>query len=162
MLEQRAIDGGIATPISIAVVEHDDRFLIGQRPPGVVLTGFWEFPGGKLRDGETADEAAARECREETGIEVEVLGSYGERVHEYDFGWVRLQFFICRPRDVSKQPLPPFRWVPRQDLSRYQFPPANEELLRELQSTTAFQGRRVSRSALEGRPTEPQRVANLS
>jgi 8-oxo-dGTP diphosphatase len=58
------VDSRIATPIAVAVVEHDDRVLIGQRPPGVVLGGLWEFPGGKIFEGESAEEAAVRECRE--------------------------------------------------------------------------------------------------
>jgi mutator protein MutT len=132
-------ESGIAdktlTPIAIAVVEHDDRFLIGQRPPGVVLAGLWEFPGGKVQAGETAAEAAARECREETGLSVEVLRSYGERFYNYNYGRIQLQFFACRLLDVEQQPWPPFRWIERQDLIRYEFPPANEELLRVLQST---------------------------
>jgi 8-oxo-dGTP diphosphatase len=145
---------GRAIPIAIAVVEDDDSFLIGQRPPDVVLAGFWEFPGGKVQQGESAEDAALRECREETGIDVEVLGTYGERLHKYDYGVVHLHFVACRPRDPLQPPCSGFRWVKRQELSRYQFPPANDELLKVLQSTTAFLGRRVYRSALEGRPTE--------
>jgi mutator protein MutT len=151
---QPFVDSRVATPIAIAVVENDDRFLIGQRPPGVVLAGFWEFPGGKVRQHESTNEATVRECREETGIDVEVVGTYGERLHKYDHGVVHLHFVACRPRDPLQPPYSPFRWVMRQDLSRYPFPPANDELLTVLQSTTAFQGRRVCISPLEGRPTE--------
>ena len=50
--------------IALAVVRHDDSVLIGQRPAGVPLAGYWEFPGGKILDDETPQEAAARECRE--------------------------------------------------------------------------------------------------
>ena len=126
-------DSGSAVPIAVAVVEHNDLFLIGKRPPGVVLAGFWEFPGGKVFQGESAEEAAVRECREETGIEVEVLGMYGQRLYDYDHGAVRLHFVACRPRDLLRPPCSPFCWVKRQDLSRYEFPPANDDLLRMLQ-----------------------------
>ena len=129
-------DADRAVPIAVAVVEHDDRFLIGQRPSGVVLAGFWEFPGGKVCRGESAEQAALRECREETGIEVEVLGMYGERLHKYDHGAVHLHFVACRPRNFLQPPCSPFRWVERQDLSRYEFPPANDELLRILQRSS--------------------------
>ncbi|MEX2140555.1 MAG: (deoxy)nucleoside triphosphate pyrophosphohydrolase [Pirellulales bacterium] len=132
---QPLIDSSIASSISIAVVEHDGRILVGRRPPGAVLAGLWEFPGGKVHHRETPAHAAIRECHEEAGIEVEVIGLYDERLYEYDHALVHLRYFACRPLDSSQQPRPPFRWVDRQHLSRYQFPPANEELLRRLVQT---------------------------
>ncbi|MBI3839784.1 MAG: NUDIX domain-containing protein, partial [Planctomycetia bacterium] len=53
--------------IAVAVVEGDGKFLIGQRETGVPLAGLWEFPGGKVEPGEPAENAAIRECLEETG-----------------------------------------------------------------------------------------------
>jgi mutator protein MutT len=125
-------DTGGAIPIAIAVVEHENRFLIARRPSGVELAGFWEFPGGKVHEGESVAEAAARECWEETTLEVEVLGSYGERLYSYDHGAVHLHFLACRPCDPSQPPCLPFRWVEREDLNRHRFPPANDELLKRL------------------------------
>ena len=136
---QPLINSSIAIPIAIAVVEHDNCFLIGQRPQGVVLAGFWEFPGGKVQPGETAAEAAVRECREETGIEIDVVGSYGEQLYTYDHGTVNLHLLACRPRDPLQSPCQPFRWVDRQELRCFDFPPANEELLKRLlRCATAF------------------------
>jgi 8-oxo-dGTP diphosphatase len=131
-------DSSHAVPIAIAVVEHEDCFLIGQRPTGVVLAGFWEFPGGKVHSGETPAEAAARECREETGLEVQVVGFYGERRYDYDQGRVHLHFVACLPCEPGQNPRHPFRWVNRRDLIRYGFPPANEELLLHLSNRGAI------------------------
>ena len=72
------------TIIAIAVVEHDDRFLIGQRPAGVALAGYWEFPGGKVEPDESPADAAVRECLEETGIQISVVGEYPTTRHQYD------------------------------------------------------------------------------
>jgi 8-oxo-dGTP diphosphatase len=121
-----------ATPIAIAVVEHDDRFLIGRRPPGVTLAGFWEFPGGKVEIGETAAECAARECLEEAGVAIEVQDLYSECTHLYEHGLLDLHFFRCRPMDAAHEPRPPFCWVERVELRGFQFPPANLELLKLL------------------------------
>lgn len=121
-----------STPIAIAVVEQHGCFLIGQRPSGSVLSGLWEFPGGKVHDGETPAQCAVRECIEETGIVVEVLRLVGQRAYDYDHGSVELHFFACRPLDQTTEPQLPFRWVRREDLARYEFPPANEELLQSL------------------------------
>jgi 8-oxo-dGTP diphosphatase len=132
MYERSQPTTGAATPIAIAVVEYDERFLIGVRPAGGVLAGQWEFPGGKVRPGETWAQCAARECREESGIEVEVVALYTECEHAYDFGLLHLQFFHCRPLDPAQQPRSPFRWVVRRELSEYQFPAANGQILKRL------------------------------
>jgi mutator protein MutT len=127
--EKQCIDGGVATPIAIAVVEHNDHFLIGRRPEGGALAGFWEFPGGKIHPGESFADCAIRECFEETGVAVEVTRLQSNRVHEYDHGTVHLHFFHCTPVDPEQPPRAPFRWVRRESLSAYEFPSANAELI---------------------------------
>jgi 8-oxo-dGTP diphosphatase len=118
------------TPIAIAVVEHEGRFLIGQRPPGVPLAGLWEFPGGKIEIGETPEQAAVRECLEETGVQVESLFRYPEQTQDYSHGSVHLIFVACRPTAAaSDMPRMPFQWVPQSDLRRYEFPLGNRGLL---------------------------------
>jgi 8-oxo-dGTP diphosphatase len=131
-------DSSRAVPIAIAVVEHEDCFLIGQRPSGAVLAGFWEFPGGKVHAEETPAEAAARECREETGLEVQVVRFYAQRRHDYNHGRVHLHFFACLPCEPVANPRPPFCWVKRRDLIRYHFPPANNELVNHLLNSGAI------------------------
>ena len=119
----------MAPLIAIAVVEQNGNFLVGQRPPGVPLAGHWEFPGGKVEASESPEQAAIRECREETGIEVTVVGEYPEHVQQYGHGCVRLRFFQCIPVSSQASPAPPFRWVPQQQLSEYSFPEGNRRLL---------------------------------
>ena len=123
----------MSTPIAIAVVEHDGKFLIGQRPPGVALAGLWEFPGGKIEPGETPETAAVRECLEETGLTVEPLFRYPEREHAYDHDRVQLIFVACRPTsEAPDSPRKPFRWVERAKLDEHEFPAANADILRTL------------------------------
>jgi mutator protein MutT len=121
-----------ATRIAVAVVEHAGRFLVGQRPEGVPLAGLWEFPGGKVQPDETPQQAAMRECLEETGLVVEVTGQYEPVEYQYEHGRLHLDFFACRPRDPSADPRPPFGWFERQDLAHMQFPAANARLIAEL------------------------------
>lgn len=120
------------TDIAIAVVEQHGRYLIGLRPAGVPLAGYWEFPGGKVRPGESPPLAAARECREETGLAVEVQGLLGVVDHAYPHGQVRLHFFACKPRLPETTIASRFRWVPASELAQYRFPPANDSLLARL------------------------------
>ena len=118
-----------ATRIAIAVVERAGCFLIGQRSPGVPLAGLWEFPGGKIEPGESPEETAVRECREEAGLEVQAVGSYLVHEEEYPHGRVELHFLACRPVAEDQLPAAPFRWVPRQQLGEYEFPSGNREIL---------------------------------
>ena len=127
------------TEIAIAVVQRGGQFLIGQRSEGVPLAGLWEFPGGKIRDGETPEAAAARECREETGLEVTIVAAYPQVVHSYDHANVRLRFFAAAPTDPSAEPVSPFRWVAAAELGKYEFPAANGELVEFLLGTQSDQ-----------------------
>lgn len=80
--------------VAAAVIERaDGAFLLAQRPAGKVYAGWWEFPGGKLHEGESAAEAAARELHEELGLEVRLAYPWITRVHAYEHATVRLNFF---------------------------------------------------------------------
>ena len=117
------------TAIAIAVVQQGDGFLIGQRPDGVALAGYWEFPGGKVEAGERAEDAAVRECLEEAGLVVQVVDEYPAHVQQYDHDKVSLRFFRCLVSEERSVPNEPFRWVPRSDLAKYEFPKGNRGLL---------------------------------
>ncbi len=120
------------TEIAVAVVLCEGRALIGQRPTGVPLAGLWEFPGGKVLPGESPADAAARECREETGLAIRVDGLLCEVAHDYPYARLRLHFFTATPLKSDLSPTPPFRWVELARLADYPFPPANAEAIEKL------------------------------
>ena len=124
------------TRIAVAVVERAGQYLIGRRPPDVPLGGYWEFPGGKVHADETPEAAAMRECWEETGLAVRVSSEYPAELHDYDHGRLELRFFACQLVDAAVEPRAPFQWVPRDELSRYQFPEANRPLIERLVAST--------------------------
>lgn len=117
------------TLIGISVVEHDGQFLVGERDKQSELPGLAEFPGGKVEAGEDPCQTAVRECLEETGLEVDVIGQFPTCLQLYEHGLLELYFFQCRPRQPDQQPAAPFRWVSRQQLAELTFPAANQELL---------------------------------
>lgn len=124
--------------IAVGLVCCQGSYVIGERPAATALAGYWEFPGGKCRAGERPEECVARECREETGLEVRVVRLRQELTHAYPHGTVRLFFFDCQlvqdggPRGEPRAVRAPFRWVPVAELSRYRFPEANRQVIREL------------------------------
>ena len=80
--------------VAAAVIQRaDGRFLLGQRPPGKVYAGYWEFPGGKIEAGEPPERALARELHEELGIDIEQCYPWLTREYVYPHGHVRLRFF---------------------------------------------------------------------
>ena len=120
-----------ATQIGIAIVEHAGRVLVGVRGEDSPLPGLAEFPGGKCFADETPAACAVRECREETGLEVEPLRLLDQRIHQYTHGTVELYFWLCRlqnPEQAAEEHQG-FRWVPREDLPTLNFPPANEPIV---------------------------------
>lgn len=113
-----------------AIADGAGRILIARRPLGVHLGGLWELPGGKVRPGETPEEAARRESREELGVEIEVLDPVCPPVdHDYPERRVRLRFYRARLAAGSPPARPlgcaEIAWVAPADLPRYDFPPAN-------------------------------------
>jgi 8-oxo-dGTP diphosphatase len=125
-------DDAAPVEIAIAVVERDGQMLIGLRGRGKPLAGLWEFPGGKLLEGESPEDAARRECWEETGVGVRITGRYPSVTYDYPHARVTLHFFACEVLDEPQSLPVHFRWVPRAELGKYSFPPANAALLAEL------------------------------
>lgn len=120
------------TVVAIAIVRQENQFLVGVRPPGTHLAGFAEFPGGKVNEGETPAAAAARECREESGLDVEPLTELFSTTHQYDHGCLEIHFLECRPLNFQQLPSSPFRWVNKQELATLRFPAANAPLTKIL------------------------------
>lgn len=123
-----------AKPIAVAVVLRDEDVLIGLRPADGLLPGFWEFPGGKVEQGESYQQAVVREVLEETGLRVRIVGEFTPKEYKYAHGRLALRFFRCDvgPDEVLGSVPDRFRWVDRKQLGEFQFPPANDNLLREL------------------------------
>ena len=122
------------TKIAIAVVKNGDRFLVGQRSQDQVLAGLWEFPGGKIEAGESDLEAAVRECFEETGVTVTVVGRYMTVEHAYEHGDLQLSFIACELKSTECALHQPFCWVDREQLAELAFPEANAVMVEQLRS----------------------------
>jgi len=74
------------------LIQPDGRFLLTSRPPGKVYEGYWEFPGGKLEQGESVEQALRRELKEEIGITINAVHPWKVEVVDYPHALVRLNF----------------------------------------------------------------------
>lgn len=125
----------LSEPVHVvcAVLERDGLVLVAKRPEGKRLAGFWEFPGGKIEPGESAEAALHRELREELGCEVEVLASGPSVLHDYEWGRILLHPFRCRLRqgspDLVAHEHSALKWVKRQDLAQIRLAPADIPIL---------------------------------
>ena len=115
----------------IGLIWSGDKLAVGIRPVDKELAGRHEFPGGKCKPGEAPEAAAVRECQEETGLAVEVLGLRLRTRHRYAHGHIDLHFFDCRAA-TSAELKPPFVWVPVGEMGSLHFPDGNNELLADL------------------------------
>jgi 8-oxo-dGTP diphosphatase len=119
-----------------AVVERDGRYLITQRRPNAVLPLLWEFPGGRVEEGESDDDALAREVRHrlDAGVEVGQMISYVR--HPYEHYEVELYLYECRlvggDDNLSCQAVNDYRWVTSTEFDQYSFTPADEASMTKL------------------------------
>ena len=83
-------------PVVCAIIEQNDKFLVAQRSQGQSNAGLWEFPGGKVHNGEDPKNALHREIDEELCIGIEIRESL-ESV-KYDYSWISIELipFICK------------------------------------------------------------------
>ena len=119
--------------VAVALIDSDGRLLVQQRPQGKAMAGLWEFPGGKVEDGELPEAALIRELREELGIDVEkaclapacfASEALGER-------HMILLVYVCRKWRGIPQAIeaPAIRWVRPLDLHSLDMPPADKPLI---------------------------------
>ena len=67
--------------VTAAIIIKDNKVLIAQRAPDDKLANKWEFPGGKIKPGETPQECLKREIREELDVDIEVLDFFSESIY---------------------------------------------------------------------------------
>jgi len=119
-----------------ALIDADGRVLIAQRPEGRTMAGLWEFPGGKVEQGERPEEALIRELREELGIAVKeaCLAPLTFASHTYEEFQLLMPLYVCRRWEGIVTPLEgqQLKWVRPAKLKDYPMPPADLPLIPHL------------------------------
>jgi len=119
--------------IVVGVCRDDDgRMLIALRPEDKMLGGLWEFPGGKVEQGESKEQALTRELREELGVMISVGEKITEIKHAYSHFKITLNAYECRIEPDQPEPKPKaskeLKWIQPEELENHPFPKANRKL----------------------------------
>ena len=117
--------------VAVGVVARHGRVLVTRRREGQLLSGWWEFPGGKIERGESAADAMVRELCEEVGLIITPLAALAEILHEYPHATVHLHPHLGRCENGDPRPIEvaECRWVTREELSELAMLPGNKSLV---------------------------------
>ena len=117
--------------IAAGVIWKDDHIFIARRPENGLLGGLWEFPGGKVKENESLEQAVIREVKEETNLDVIVENLLAVINHQYSHFTITMHVFNCTYKSGEPQALgcTERRWVTRSEINDYAFPRANGKVL---------------------------------
>jgi A/G-specific adenine glycosylase len=117
--------------IVIGLIRKGDRVLIQKRPAKGLLGGLWEFPGGKIEQGESDKDALLREIKEETALDVNMGEKIGTIKHAYTHFKINLAAYYCDWLDGDPQTLAATEntWAKPENFQDYAFPKANLKIL---------------------------------
>lgn len=122
--------------VSAAVIQRNGKVYIQQRPPGGLMAGLWEFPGGKVEKNESPEDCLLREIREELGVRVSIREKLMVVKHSYTQFRVTLHVFVCRLPSgrIQTTSCDQWKWVNASELDSYPFPAANVKIIKDLKS----------------------------
>lgn len=116
------------------IIWKGPRFLITLRPPRGLLGGLWEFPGGKVEDGETLQNGLKREVAEELGIQIKVSSPFMSVKHAYTHFKITLHAFDCQYKKgkIQLHACDDYRWIFLSQLNDFAFPGADRKIIHKL------------------------------
>ncbi len=121
---------------AMALIDPEGRVLLAQRPEGKAMAGMWEFPGGKVEEGETPEAAIQREMKEELGITLcdRCFAPLTFVSHTYENFHLNMLLYVARRWEGIPQPLEAQKlvWKRPQDMRDMPMPPADLPLVAAL------------------------------
>jgi 8-oxo-dGTP diphosphatase len=125
-------------PVTCAIILHGGRVLATQRSERMHLPLKWEFPGGKVHEGESEEDCIVREIREELGIDIELVQRLTPAEWDYGTFAIRLIPFIARYTGgiIQLAEHRDAQWLTRNELGTLDWAPADLPILNELLATS--------------------------
>lgn len=140
--ENKKDRSNISTGIDVAaaLIFKDQKIFAARRKNGLELAGYWEFPGGKLEEGESAEECLSRELLEEFSITTKIGEFFCESIHDYGTKVVRLLAFRTEhlAGDFTPVDHDELRWLSIQQLDQVQWAPADIPIVDMLKKLSDF------------------------
>ena len=122
--------------VCAAVIIHQGKILLTQRPAEKPHGGFWEFPGGKIDPGESPHQSLRREIREELNIEISVGPVLQTVYYHYDWGNVLILAYHChwQSGQIEHLEVADHRWLTAEQLSDFNILPADLPIIARIQA----------------------------
>ncbi|MBX9808882.1 8-oxo-dGTP diphosphatase MutT [Candidatus Gracilibacteria bacterium] len=120
--------------VTAAIISRDNKLLIAKRGEGKHLSGFWEFPGGKIEEGENPKDCLKREINEELGVDIKVGDYFMTNEHSYGEKRISLAAFHCEiiSGNIELHDHDEIKWVTISELEQYIFAPADIPFINKL------------------------------
>lgn len=126
--------------VTAALLLKEGKILIARRPGNDDLANCWEFPGGKIEEGETPEACLIREMKEELNIDVNIGSFFVESIFNYQQGTIQLLSYWITWQSGELKPIvhSEVAWVDRDELINYEFAPADIPIVKRLLVTDFF------------------------
>jgi 8-oxo-dGTP diphosphatase len=116
--------------VVVSEIERTGCYLLTQRSSSSSLPLLWEFPGGRVRDGETDEDALSRTLEHRINAKIEVGDCVLNHKHSYDgYDVILVVYRTILRSEIEAANVESFRWVPFHELSNYSFPPADQKTM---------------------------------
>lgn len=127
--------------VTCAIIIHKNKILITQRGTDSDHPLQWEFPGGKIKQGENAVECIKREIHEELEIEIEILKIMIPVIYNYGFKKIELIPFLClkKPGTIKLNDHVDFNWIEWNNLGKVNFSEADRKLIQQIANRQILQ-----------------------
>ena len=114
-----------------AIISKDDKFFIAQRNKNKHMGLSWEFPGGKVEEGESFQMALKREIKEELNIEIDVKDKLGEEIYQDEKINVKLHYFICSilQGKICLNEHEDSAWISKDEFLNYDFAEGDRDII---------------------------------
>lgn len=120
--------------VTAALIRQDNKILIAQRKPDSHLGLLWEFPGGKLEDGESLEQCLAREIKEELALDISVGSIFEVIYHDYNIKNILLLCYesFIKGGQIKALDCHDYKWVTIEELAQYNFTEADQPIVAKL------------------------------
>jgi 8-oxo-dGTP diphosphatase len=121
-------------PVTCVVLLHEGKVMAAQRAAQMDLPGCWEFPGGKVEEGESPETCLIREILEELSINIRITGALAPVIHAYPSKTIQLLPFLAAwdSGAIRLAEHAQLRWLAREELYSVDWAPADLPIVHEL------------------------------